>query len=204
MTITLCFWTLAWGNIGLTSSWLHLLPLASGFLSVLYLVMRSVMRERKITLKSMATASLTWIKKLQFWKSSSRYEKRKDHDRSGENAGSGSLGRVATLAVCVVVATIGMFSIPVEHAAVVNQVKTTGMIYFPHVEQEMGNYDFLADPDGDTTKRMPLHFCADKGFKPPFDEGETLKWMRYKAWGDCLELLGADPVRDANGNVERK
>jgi hypothetical protein len=115
--------------------------------------------------------------------------------------GQASTASLAVFIPCVVIMLLGSLVIPAEHAAVLNQVMTTGPLYLPHVEQSMDQYHFYADPDGDSSRRMLLTFCQDKGFKPEWDEGQTLRWIRYKAWPDCLELIGVAGERDANGKL---
>ena len=102
---------------------------------------------------------------------------------------------------CMLVMVLASLVIPAEHAAVLNQVTTAGPLFLPHVEQDMDQYHFYADPDGDASRRMLLTFCQDKGFKPEWNEGQTLRWIRYKAWPGCLELIGVAGERDANGKL---
>lgn len=102
---------------------------------------------------------------------------------------------------CAALMVLGSLTIPLEHATVINQVTTTGRLYLPHIDADMDDYHYYADPDGDQSKRVLLTFCKDKGFAPQFNEGETLKWMRYRAWPNCLELLGVAAVRDQNHNA---
>jgi hypothetical protein len=119
----------------------------------------------------------------------------------GRTKGRSTTAAAILLTPCIAVMLLGSLAIPGEHAMVVNQIKTTGRLYLPHVSQEMDQYHFYADPDGDATKRMLLTFCSDKGFKPPWDEGHTISWMRYKQWPQCLELLGMAVERDKSGKI---
>ena len=96
----------------------------------------------------------------------------------------------------------GSFAIPIEHASVINQTSTTGQLYLPHVSDEMDDYHWWA-VDGDQ-HRMLLTFCADKGFHPPFAEGQTITWMRYRSWPKCIELVAADCLRDSQHNCIRR
>jgi hypothetical protein len=57
-----------WLTTGRTLSWLHLLPLASGFLSVLYLGMRAVIRGRKINSASLMRSWASMKSALPKWK----------------------------------------------------------------------------------------------------------------------------------------
>ena len=89
---------------------------------------------------------------------------------------------------------------PIEHAAIANQTTTSGPLYLPHVSEEMDQYHFYADPDGDMSKRMLLTFCRD-GLRPPWNEGQTLVWIRFRVEPSCLQLLGYDGKRDKQGNI---
>lgn len=78
MTILLCLSIPGFLNTGQTFSWLHLLPLASGFLSALYLVTRAVIRERRTTSKNKTSAFPGWIHALLCWKPSFRFVRKRD------------------------------------------------------------------------------------------------------------------------------
>ena len=113
--------------------------------------------------------------------------------------------RIAAQAVpifCLAVMIAASISIPLERAVSADQIVTARNLYLPHVAEELDAYHFWAiNPVGD---RMLLQFCPDHGIKPPFDEGETITWLRYRRVGDCLELLGADAIRDGNNKVTRR
>lgn len=116
----------------------------------------------------------------------------------GTDKGKSSPARVAALALCMALAAVGMFSIPVEHASVVNQEKETGWLYLPHVSEEMDQYHFWAvDERGE---RKFLTFCADKGFVPQWNEGQTVKFS-YRAWPTCIEILSLAGLRDEHGKL---
>lgn len=138
----------------------------------------------------------------------SSWKSRTNKSGSGKASGSGS-GKISTVAAFIVVPFVlimilASISIPVEKAMVLNNVRTTGRLYLPHVTAEMDQYHFYADPDGDASKRMLLTFCTDKGFEPKWDEGQTLKSIRYRAWPNCLELLGVTGERDEQGKLITK
>ena len=103
---------------------------------------------------------------------------------------------------CLAVMIAASIAIPLERAVSADQIVTARNLYLPHVAEELDAYHFWAiNPVGD---RMLLQFCPDHGIKPPFDEGETITWLRYRRVGDCLELLGADAIRDGNNKVTRR
>lgn len=116
-------------------------------------------------------------------------------------SGAARIAGLTTLIVCLVLMVAASISIPVERAVSADQIVTAHDLYLPHVDQEMDQYHFYADPGGDVSRRMLLTFCPDRGFKPQFDEGETLKAMKYRAWPTCLELLGVTGLRDAHGKL---
>jgi hypothetical protein len=122
----------------------------------------------------------------------------------GRRKGAAPMGSMYTILGCTVIMLLASLAIPFDHASVTNQVKTTGRLYLPHVEEELDNYHFYAEPDGEPAKRMMLVFCKDRGFKPQFDEGETLTWIRYRAWDDCLEFMAGDCERDSQFNCTRR
>lgn len=93
-----------------------------------------------------------------------------------------------------------MVSFPVEHAAVVNQTTMAGPLYLPHVAEEMDQLHFWADPNRDAKRRMKLSFCPD-GLIPPWNEGQTIEWMKFKVEPTCLQLLGYEGKRDSAGNI---
>jgi len=101
------------------------------------------------------------------------------------------------IAPCVILTLVISASIPVEHAAVQNNVHTMGRLYLPHVVEELDNFTFYMEPPGDPDHRVKDRFCDKSGQKPLFDEGQTLKWMKYRVdvQNNCLELLGADCER---------
>lgn len=130
------------------------------------------------------------------------FDSRRNTDRKSKLRISGTV-KVYSLPLvlfCLFITMAASVSIPMERASVFNQVATTGPIYFPHVDMPLDSYHFYADPEGDQNRRVFLVFCKDKGFAPPFDEGETVKWMRYRPWDQdgCLELLGFAGMRDPN------
>lgn len=95
---------------------------------------------------------------------------------------------------------LGMVSFPVEHAAIVNQTTTTGSMYLPHVEEVMDQWHFWVDPNGDSKRRTLLTFCPD-GLTPPWNEGQTVVWMKIRVERDCLQLLGYDGLRDKEHQI---
>lgn len=101
------------------------------------------------------------------------------------------------MVACTGFIILGMLSIPVEHAAVVNEETTTHVpLYLPHIEGPISDdYHWWAWPNHNESEKMQLAFCETHGFHPPFAEGQTLKWMRYKKWPTCIELEGADCFR---------
>lgn len=102
---------------------------------------------------------------------------------------------------CLGFIVLGSISIPVEHAAVVNQTKTTTEpLYLPHIDEEMDRYHYFADPSHDAKRRMSLTFCQD-GLQPPWNEGQTITWMTFKVEKECLQLLGYDGKRNAHGDI---
>jgi hypothetical protein len=108
--------------------------------------------------------------------------------------GTNSPVRVAGMAICITLATVGMFSIPVEHASVVNQEKETGWLYLPHVDEDLDQFHFWVV--NERGERVFLTFCSDKGFVPQWNEGQTVKF-KYRAWPTCLEMLSVYGLRDA-------
>ena len=136
-----------------------------------------------LNLKGQPKGSWTWI---STWMS----------NWIGRRKGVASMASMYTILACTVVMLLVSLVIPVDHASVINQVKTTGIICLPHVEEDLDAYHWVMDPDCNQKLRTSTTFCADRGFKPPFQEGQTLKYMRYRRWDECLVLLGGDCVRE--------
>ena len=103
------------------------------------------------------------------------------------------------MTACVGFIVLGLVSIPVEHAQVINQEKETGWLYLPHVPEDMDDFHYWAVDEGGTRKL--LTFCQDKGFHPHWNEGQTVK-IRYKAWPTCIELEGVAGLRDEYGKLK--
>ena len=113
--------------------------------------------------------------------------------------GRSPFAAMVIFAACLTFIVLGSVAIPVEHAAVVNQTKTIEEpLYIPHVSQDMDDYTFIVWPNHDRAKQEELDFCQDKGFRPPFAEGQTLRKLTFKLWSEpskCLELISADCYR---------
>jgi hypothetical protein len=113
------------------------------------------------------------------------------------------------ITACVGFILLGLASIPVEHAAVLNQTKKIGPLYLPRVPEELDNYTFkflvLDKESVDYGKTVQEQFCRDRGAKPPFDEGETIT-IKVRIWNEanCWELLSYDGERDEHNNVVRR
>jgi hypothetical protein len=114
----------------------------------------------------------------------------------GRRRGATTMASLYTILGCTVVMLLASLAIPVERASVVNQVKTTGIICLPHVTEDLDAYHWIMEPDCNPALRTATTFCADRGFKPPFQEGQKLKYLRYRRWDECLELLGGDCFRE--------
>lgn len=105
------------------------------------------------------------------------------------------------ITTCAGFIVLSGLSLPVEHAAVINQTKTTNEpLYLPHVDAEMDQWHFWVEPNHDAKRRTLLTFCAD-GLTPPWNEGQTITWMTIRVEKDCLQLLGYEGARDAKGNI---
>lgn len=118
-----------------------------------------------------------------------------------KNKGWTRIAGAFVMFACLGFIILGMMSIPVEHAAIVNQTKTTTeALYLPHVDEEMDQYHYFADPSGDAKRRMSLTFCVD-GLEPPWNEGQTITWMTFRVEKDCLQLLGYDGKRDKQHKI---
>lgn len=87
------------------------------------------------------------------------------------------------------------FVIPAEQV-VANQTTTRFNLCLPHVSEELDQYHFYIDSDCNPKTRAFTTFCQS-GLKPPWNEGQTITWMRFRVEPDCLVLLGYDGARDS-------
>jgi hypothetical protein len=92
---------------------------------------------------------------------------------------------------------VSSMSIPAEQI-IVDQTKTSKMLYLPHVDEPLDQYHFwMEDQQGNRTFTT---FCQT-GLEPPWNEGQTITWMTFKVEPDCLRLLGYDGLRDKQHNI---
>jgi len=107
---------------------------------------------------------------------------------------------VFVMTACLGFIILGSMALPVERASVQNQTTILHNLYLPHVAEEMDQFHFWVDPDGDATRRTLFSLCAD-GLIPPWNEGQTIVWAKVHVERDCLRLLGYDGARDKQHKI---
>lgn len=83
-----------------------------------------------------------------------------------------------------------------------NNTTTVTHICLPHVEAETDQYHWTMDSfcKGDPALFTDTVFC-ESGFEPPWQEGQTIKWYRFRREPTCQVLLGYEGQRDKNHNI---
>lgn len=83
-----------------------------------------------------------------------------------------------------------------------NNTTTVTHICLPHIEAETDQYHWTMDSfcKGDPALFTDTVFC-ESGFEPPWQEGQTIKWYRFRREPTCQVLLGYEGQRDKNHNI---
>jgi hypothetical protein len=119
------------------------------------------------------------------------------------NRGIVRVPSLATLVFCSLVMIAASVVIPIQRN-VRGQTVVRRNLYLPHVEQEMDQWHWWvedSDPASKTYKqRTMMEFCS-YGLRPPWDEGQTITWMRFQVEPGCLLLNGYDGLRDEQGKI---
>ena len=99
---------------------------------------------------------------------------------------------------------VASMSIPAEQA-ISNQTKVVRNLYLSHVSEDMDQFHFYAEDHDPSSKtygtRVFMQFCPTNSLIPPWNEGQTITWMKVQVEPDCLRLLGYDGLRDSNPRI---